>query len=120
MRRLSKKKEEIMNLFWEHGKMYVRELRELYQDPKPHFNTLSTQVRMLESDGYIKHEAVGANFRYYPAFSREEYKGMSLSGFIGKYFSNSYMNVVSSFVSEEKISIDELKQLIQQIEEGKQ
>lgn len=118
MKRLSKKKEEIMNLFWSHGKMYVRELRELYPDPKPHFNTLSTQVRSLESDGYIKHEAVGANYRYYPALSREEYSNMSLSGFIGKYFCNSYMNVVSSFVSEEKISLDELKELIHQIEES--
>lgn len=120
MKRLSKKKEEIMNLFWKHGKMYVRELRELYPEPKPHFNTLSTQVRTLEVEGYIKHEAVGANFRYYAAISRQEYSDMSLSGFIGKYFSNSYMNVVSSFVSEEKISLDELKQLIQQIEEGGQ
>ena len=120
MKRLSKKKEEIMNHFWTHGKMYVRELRELYPDPKPHFNTLSTQVRSLECDGYITHEAVGANFRYYPAITREQYSEMSLSGFIGKYFSNSYLKVVSSFVSEEKISLEELKQLIQQIEESDQ
>lgn len=120
MKRLSKKKEEIMDLFWKHGKMYVRELRELYPDPKPHFNTLSTQVRSLEMDGYIKHDAIGANFRYYPAITRKEYSEMSLSGCIGKYFKNSYMDVVSSFVSEDKISLDELKQLIKQIEEGGQ
>lgn len=118
MRRLSKKKEEIMNLFWQYGKMYVRELRELYPDPKPHFNTLSTQVRALEADGYIKHDAIGANFRYYPAITRSQYSEMSLSGFVGKYFSNSYLKVVSSFVEEEKISLEELKELIQQIEEG--
>ena len=118
MKRLSKKKEEIMNLFWKHGRMYVRELRELYPDPKPHFNTLSTQVRSLESDGYVRHVAVGANYRYSAAITREEYSNMSLSGFVGKYFSNSYMNVISSFVSEEKITLDELKQLIHQIEEG--
>lgn len=107
-----------MNLFWTHGKMYVRELRELYPEPKPHFNTLSTQVRALEADGYIKHDAVGANFRYYPAITRNEYSEMSLSGFIGKYFSNSYIKVVSSFVNEEKITVEELKSLIRQIEEG--
>lgn len=107
-----------MNHFWDHGKMYVRELRELYPDPKPHFNTLSTQVRDLEKDGYIKHEVVGATHRYCPTLTREEYTKMSLSGFVGKYFRNSYLKVVSSFVSEEKVTVEELKELIRQIENG--
>ncbi|MBQ5639700.1 MAG: BlaI/MecI/CopY family transcriptional regulator, partial [Bacteroidales bacterium] len=53
MKKLTRKEEEIMNLFWDKGAMFVRELQALYDDPKPHFNTLSTMVRTLESNGYV-------------------------------------------------------------------
>lgn len=107
-----------MEHFWENGEMYVRELRELYPEPKPHFNTLSTQVRELEMDGYITHRAVGANYIYSPSISKEEYSDSSLSGIIGKYFGNSYLGVVSTLIKEEKISLSELKELINKVEKG--
>ena len=43
MKKLTNKEKEIMDLYWQHGPMFVRELQEHYADPKPHFNTLSTQ-----------------------------------------------------------------------------
>ena len=48
MRKLTKKENHIMNLFWDHGKMFIRDLITHYPEPKPHFNTVSTQVRTLE------------------------------------------------------------------------
>ena len=51
MKKLTRKEEEIMNLFWDKGAMFVRELLEHYDEPKPHFNTLSTMVRNLEPQG---------------------------------------------------------------------
>ena len=55
MKRLTKKEEIIMNHFWEKGPLFVRELRDLYPEPKPQFTTLSTQVRKLEGEGFIDH-----------------------------------------------------------------
>ena len=119
MKKLTKKEAEIMNLFWEHGAMFVRELRELYPEPRPHVNTLSTMVRILESNGYLSHKAFGASYQYYPLVSREEeYSRSSLSGVISSCFGNSYLRAVSTLVREEKISLDELRQLIDQIENG--
>lgn len=118
MKRLTKKEEIIMELFWEKGPMYVKELQELYPEPRPHFNTLSTQVRTLESNGYILHNARSGSFQYYAAISREEYNRMSLDSLIGKIFGNSYLNAVSTLVRDEKITVDELKSLIEQIERG--
>lgn len=48
MKRLSPKEEEIMRMFWSKGPMFVRDLLELYNEPKPHYNTVSTLVRGLE------------------------------------------------------------------------
>jgi predicted transcriptional regulator len=119
MKKLTRKEEEIMNLFWDKGAMFVRELLEFYDEPKPHFNTLSTMVRTLESNGFVAHKAYGNSYQYYPLVSREEYAGSSFKGLISSYFNNSYLNAVSTLVKEEKISIDELKELIEQIEKSK-
>lgn len=116
MKKLTKKEEEIMNHFWDKGAMLVKELLELYPEPKPHFNTLSTMVRNLEASGFINHKAYGNSYQYYPTVTREEYAGSSFKGIISNYFNNSYLNAVSALVKEEKISIDELKELIEQIE----
>ena len=118
MKKLTRKEEEIMNLFWDKGAMFVKELLELYDEPKPHFNTLSTMVRTLEANGYVDHKAYGNSYQYYPVISREDYAGSSFKGLISSYFNNSYLSAVSALVKEEKISVEELKELIEQIESG--
>ena len=118
MKKLTKKEEVIMNHFWDKGPLFVRELRELYPDPKPHFSTLSTQVRTLQSEGFIDHHDYGPTFQYYAKISREEYNERSLIGLIDKYFDNSYMKAVSALVKEEKITVEQLKELIDIVEKG--
>jgi predicted transcriptional regulator len=118
MKKLTKKEEEIMNLFWDKGAMFVRELLEHYDEPKPHFNTLSTMVRNLEANGYVSHKAYGNSYQYYPVVSRADYAGRTFKGVISSYFNNSYLNAVSTLVKEEKITVKELKELIEQIENG--
>ena len=118
MKKLTRKEEEIMNHFWDKGAMFVRDLLDLYAEPKPHFNTLSTMVRTLEANGYVSHKAYGNSYQYYPIVSREDYAGSSFKGIVSSYFNNSYLNAVSALVKEEKISLDDLKDLISQIENG--
>ncbi len=38
--------------------MFVREMLEHYEEPRPHFNTVSTTVRILEDKGFVAHEPV--------------------------------------------------------------
>ena len=47
MKRLTSKEEEILGYFWAKGPLFVRELLDLQEEPKPHYNTLSTIVRTL-------------------------------------------------------------------------
>ncbi len=105
-----------MNHFWDHGPLFVRELRELYPEPRPHFSTLSTQVRTLQEEGFIGHKAYGPTYQYFARVSREEYKQRSLIGLIDKYFDNSYISAVSALVKEEKISVEQLRELIELVE----
>lgn len=109
-----------MNHFWDKGPMFVRELRELYPEPKPHFSTLSTQVRTLQDEGFVGHNAYGPTYQYFAKVTRDEYKQRSLVGLLDKYFNNSYLSAVSALVKEEKITVEQLKELIELVEKGEQ
>ena len=116
MKTLTAKEEEIMGFFWETGPLFVKQMLEFYDEPRPHFNTVSTFVRMLEDKGYVSHRVLGNSYQYYAVLSKEDFKKKTLKGVISKYFDNSYLRVVSSLVKEEEISLDELKELIREVE----
>ena len=116
MKRLTTKEKEIMELYWQHGPLFVKELLEYYDEPRPHFNTLSTTVRILEKKGFLDHKQFGTSYQYFPTISEQDYGRSSLTGIIKNYFDDSYLSAVSCFVKEEKISVEELKELIEHIE----
>ena len=118
MKGLTAKEEEIMGFFWEKGPLFVKEMLAFYEEPKPHFNTLSTIVRGLEEKGFLAHYTFGNTYQYYPVVSEEDFRKGTLRNVISKYFNNSYLNAVSSLVKEEDISLDELKQLIHEVEQA--
>ena len=113
---LTDREEEVMQLLWLHGPMPVRDIVELYPEPKPHFNTISTYVRNLEAKGYVTHTSERGTFRYSPVAPIEEIRRRSLGDVIRGYFRGSYLGAVSSLVEEEKISVDELRDLIDMVE----
>ncbi|MCF0178966.1 MAG: BlaI/MecI/CopY family transcriptional regulator [Bacteroidales bacterium] len=117
---LTAKEEEAMNIFWEKGPQFVKDMLGFYPDPKPHFNTVSTVVRTLEDKGYVAHKTVGLSYQYYAAISAEDYHKKTLKSVIGRYFSGSYVNAISALVKEENVSLDELKQLIEEVERKNQ
>ena len=115
MKHLTGREEEIMDLFWEKGSLFVKEIIDFLDTPKPHYNTISTIVRMLEDKGYIGHEQFGNTHRYHALVSREEFSQNTIKEVVSKYFNKSYASVVSMFVQEEKITPEEIQELIQQI-----
>ena len=115
MKRLTVKEEEIMRMFWEHGPMFIRELLAFYED-----NTVSTLVRGLEEKGFVGYKAYGNTYQYYPLVSSKDYKRSALNEVVVHYYDNSFANVVSAFVEEEGMPLDELKELIARIENKRQ
>ena len=116
IKKLAAKEEEVMTLFWQHGDMFIRDLLNYYEDPKPHYNTVATQVKFLEEKKFLGRRPMGNTNQYYALISEKEYKDSALSSVISQYFNNSYTSVVSHFIEEEAMDLDELKELINQIE----
>ena len=45
MQKLTNREEELMQIFWESGAMFVKDIVALYDDPKPHFKTTQSKER---------------------------------------------------------------------------
>ena len=116
MQKLTAKEEELMCFFWEKGALFVKDILDFYDEPKPHFNTLSTFVRSLEDKGFLSHKTYGNTYQYFDIISKEEYSQGTLKNVINKYFDNSYLYAVSALVKNENISVDDLKKLISEVE----
>jgi predicted transcriptional regulator len=116
MQKLTNKEEEIMKVLWSLEKAFVKDIMDKIAGDKPHYNTLSTIVRNLEEKSYVGHEAFGKTHRYYPLITKENYRKKFVNSSMIDYFDNSYKNLVSCFAKEEKISVQELKEIINLIE----
>lgn len=108
-----------MNILWEHGPLFVRDMVAFYPEPRPHFNTVATTARILEGKGYVTHQSIGGSHRFEAVASRSDFRSKSLSDVIRNYFGNSYKSVVSTLVEEEKISASELREILEFIEQKK-
>lgn len=119
MKKLTRKEEEVMKILWKLEKAFVKEIIESYDDPKPHYNTVSSLVRGLQDKGLIGYNQYGNTYQYYPLVSREEYRRPFMKQIINDYFDNSYKSVVTFFVKEQRLSPDELEELIKMIKDQK-
>lgn len=119
LQKLTEKEEEVMTFFWQKGKLAIRDVVALYPEPQPHFNTISTYVHILERKGYLSREKAGNSLIYSPAAELDDYRKSTMKGVIRRFFDNSYMKIVSTFVHDEQISVEELKELIKIVEQNK-
>ena len=117
--RLTAKEEMLMNIFWANGSMFIRDLVSRIPDPKPHYNTVATLVKFLEEKGFLEREPMANSYRYKVKISEREYRGSTVSEVVARYYDNSYLSLVSQFVEEDKMDLQELKDLISQIEKNK-
>ena len=113
---LTAKEEVLMNIFWSHGPLFIRDLISYLPEPKPHYNTVATLVKFLEEKGFVEREHMANSFRYKVKTSERQYRGRTVSDVVAQYYNNSYTSLVSQFVEEEKIDLDDLKALIESIE----
>lgn len=88
MKELTRAEEQIMQVLWDLGKGFVKDIIDKLPEPKPAYNTVSTIVRILQDKGFVGHETFGKSHCYYPLVAKDTYTKKFLKNFIGNYFGN--------------------------------
>jgi BlaI family transcriptional regulator, penicillinase repressor len=116
MKELTKAEEQVMQILWEMEKGFVNDMVDKFPEPKPAYNTVSTIIRILEKKGFVDHKAYGKTFEYFPVVSREKYTKAFFSGFLNRYFSSSFKQLVSFFSKGNNMTVAEMEDIMKMLE----
>lgn len=119
MEQLTPQEEQLMLYVWDFGQGFVKDYRDRYPDPKPPYTTVATIIKKLEAKGYLSSRLYGNTYEYRPKVKFERYKSQYVSGFVNQFFQNSYKEMVTFFAREEKLSEQDLEDIIQLIKKQK-
>lgn len=121
-RTLTKAEMEIMIILWDGSQkeMSVRDIQERFNEPKPAYTTIATFMKILTQKEFVagrKHDGGGKVLFFRPLISREVYRRRVMQEVKNSFFGGSLKSLVSYFVKEEKLSeqdIDELMAMMKQ------
>jgi len=105
-----------MLAIWKTGEGNVKSFMAAFEGDTPPYTTLASTIKNLEKKGFVNSRLIGSFYIYSPAISEEAYKQKFMGNVVKDYFENSYKELVSFFVSKNKISASELKEIIDLIE----
>lgn len=112
---LTKAEEEIMQALWQLENAFIKDIVDALPQPTPHYNTVSTIIKILEDKGFVAHETFGKANRYYALVDKDDYSKKSMKQFVKKYFEGSFTNMLSFFAKEKDISVQDLEELLNEL-----
>ncbi len=115
---LTKAEEEIMQALWQLDKAFVKDIVDLLPAPKPHYNTVSTIIKILCDKGFVGFESFGKSNRYYPLVQKDEYSKKTMNQFVSKYFNGSFAGMLSFFAQEKDITVQDLESILKELKES--
>ncbi|MEE4215863.1 MAG: BlaI/MecI/CopY family transcriptional regulator [Bacteroidales bacterium] len=119
MKKLTRKEEDIMQVIWDLENALVSDIISKLPEKDLPYTTISSIVRILEKKGFVDHRTFGKTHQYYPLISKEEYRKSQMKSIVKTYFDSSYKNVVSFFAENDEISPEDLKEILDLIENKK-
>ena len=120
MERLTPQEETVMLHIWQLNECAIKDVVEQLEEPKPPYTTVASIFSKLEQKGYLTKRRFGNVKVFKPLISESSYKRHFLSGVVESYFDNSYKELVSFFAKEQKITTEELGEIIRLIEKNQQ
>ena len=116
---LTKAELQIMQVLWRKENAFVNEILQDLEEPRPAYNTVSTVLRVLQNKGFVAYRSFGKNYQYYPLVSKESYTNRFMNRVVDNFFSGSVKGMVSFFTKKEKMSVQEIDELIEMLKENK-
>lgn len=119
MKSLTKAEEQVMHVLWKLKEGFLKDIVESSPEPRPHSNTVATILKILVEKGFVEYDVQGRNNVYKPKISKAEYGRKSINNLVKGYFEGSPAKLVSQFVNDNKLTIEELETLLEQVRSSK-
>ncbi|KGN99606.1 hypothetical protein HR11_05050 [Porphyromonas macacae] len=116
--RLTPREEEVMRIMWSIGEAEVRMIIPHLPDPEIPYTTIASIMHNLEKKEFIRKVGKGRGYIYRVAIPEKDYSKLSLNRMVNQFFTGDYKSLVQSFAEESKITADDLREIIQLIEQG--
>ena len=101
-----------MQIVWKLGKAFIRDVVDELPEPKPHYNTVATLIKILVKKGVLKSEMIGNTHQYSPVQKFEDYRDDQIGDIKRKFFDNSFSKLVAHFAKSEKLTDAEREEFI--------
>ena len=108
---LSKGEEQLMQYLWKLEKAFMKDLIQIYPEPKPATTTIATLLKRMTIKGFINYKLFGKSREYYPLVKKKDYFSKHVNGLIKNFFNNSASQFASFFTEETNLTEKELKEL---------
>lgn len=108
---LSKTEEQLMQFLWQLEKAFMKDLLDLFPDPKPATTTVATLLKRMTDKGFVGYKEYGKSREYYPLVEKADYTNKQVKGIISNFFNNSTAQFASFFTKETNMSAAELEEL---------
>lgn len=115
IQQLTKAEEQVMQYLWELEKAFLKDILDLFPEPKPHTNTVSTILKVLKEKDFVDYRVFGRQHEYFPLISKEKYSGKTMKSLVKNYFEGSYKNAVSFLVEKKEMSVEDLELLLNEL-----
>lgn len=113
MKELTKAEEQVMQIVWDLKETNVRDAIACFSNPKPAYTTVATVLNALEKKGFVNKIAQGKSHVFSVKLPKEEYSGFKAGALVKNYFNGSFASMASFFAKDNKLSIQELEEMIE-------
>ena len=115
---LSKRERQIMDILHQIGEGSVNDVLEKLVDPSG-YNSIRMLMNILEKKGHLEHRTEKKKYVYFPIMKKEVAKKSALDHIMTTYFDKSVPKVVSTLLSDKKLTGADLDELSDMIEKAK-
>ena len=116
MQKLTHQEQEMLQIIFQQGKGFIKDFILRMDEPRPPYTTVASIVKNLERKGFVKCTRYGNTYEYSPVMEESDFKSKFMSNVVQNYFENSYKEMVSFFAEKQKITAEELQEIIKLIE----
>ena len=111
MQQLTNAEEQVMEHLWKLEKAFMKDLLEVFPEPKPKTTTVATLLKRMIDKDFVAYIEFGNSREYYPLVKKTAYFSKHVNGLIKNFFNDSASQFASFFTNETNLSERELEEL---------